>query len=186
MSVPLGRQHSQQPNWGASDQCTEHRQQTGGPESHHDARKLQPCAIIENWWDTHGNPMTWVQLLMATGCEEGTGKEGEVEGLPSMPRIGLSVKICLWRTAMWVKISDQGNEGNFMVLGSNTGCLIKGSLLMKPFCSSYRRHYARRLLSCWGTSTVLISAGKVAQWAVGNPTGGGDSWNAWRITSWPR
>lgn len=34
---------------------------------------------------------------------------------------------------------------------------------------------AHRLSSCWGTSTVLLSAGKVAQWAVGNP---GDSWNA--------
>ena len=44
---------------------------------------------------------------------------------------------------------------------------------MKPSCSSYRRHGARRLLSCWGTSPTLTSAGKVAWQAIGNP---GDSW----------
>ncbi|KAM7077648.1 protein ARK2N isoform 2-T3 [Ciconia maguari] len=36
--------------------------------------------------------------------------------------------------------------------------------------ASYRRHRARRLSSCWGTSTILTSSGKVA-WCV-HPRGG--------------
>ena len=45
----------------------------------------------------------------------------------------------------------------------NTGTLIKRSLLMKHSPSSYRSCHNRRLLSCWGTSTTLTPAGKVAR-----------------------
>jgi len=80
--------------------------------------------------------------------------------------------------SLWVRIRDQGKKGTLWLV-STTGCSVKGSLLTKPSSSSSRRHQTVRLKSCWGTSTTLISAGKVAQQAVGNP---GDSWSALRTT----
>ncbi|PKU39849.1 rna-directed dna polymerase from mobile element jockey-like [Limosa lapponica baueri] len=41
-------------------------------------KSYELVAATENWWD---KSMTGVQLLMATGCSEGTGKEGEAEAL---------------------------------------------------------------------------------------------------------
>lgn len=42
-----------------------------------------PVAITETWWT---NLITEVQLLLARGSSEETGKEGEVEESPSMSR----------------------------------------------------------------------------------------------------
>lgn len=45
-------------------------------------------------------------------------------------------------------------------LVSTTGFLIKGSLLTKPYCFSYRNHCTHRLLSFLGASTTLTSTWK--------------------------
>lgn len=52
---------------------------------------------------------------------------------------------------LWVKIRDTGSKENF-VFGVYYSLLTKDSLLMKPSCSSYKKHPARRPVPCWGTS----------------------------------
>jgi len=58
------------------------------------------------------------------------------------------------------------------VKGSTTGCVIKGSLWIRPSCFRYRKHCIHRLSSSWGISAIQMSAGKEAQWVADNP---GDS-----------
>lgn len=41
------------------------------------------------------NPISGVQLPMATACSEETGEEGEIKGFSSTIRAGLSMKSCL-------------------------------------------------------------------------------------------
>lgn len=46
---------------------------------------------------------------------------------------------------------------------SAIGCMFESSLLMRPFCFSYRRRCTRQL-SCWcGISISQMSAGKATQ-----------------------
>jgi len=72
---------------------------------------------------------------------------------------------------LWVRIRDGGEKGN-LVVGVYYRLQIKRSLLMKASSSRSRRLRDHSLSSCWGTSTTLTSAGKVARQASGNP---GDS-----------
>lgn len=58
--------------------------------------------------------------------------------------------------------------------GSAAACLIKGSLLTRPSCFSYKRCHTHRLLSSWDILTIHISAGKATWWAENNV---GDSWS---------
>jgi len=67
-------------------------------------------------------------------------------------------------------------------LGSTTGSLIKGSLLMRPSCFSCKRCHTHRLSSRWGISTTRMSAGKAIHWDANNP---GESWRALRISPGP-
>ena len=59
-----------------------------------------------------------------------------------------------------VRIRDQGNTAN-PVVGIYYRPPNQGKPIDKAFFS-YRKHSAHRVLSCWGTSTTLTSAGKVA------------------------
>lgn len=43
--------------------------------------------------------------------------------------------------SLWVKIRTEPIKEIWWA-GSTTGCWIKGSLLMKPSCFSYKKHYA--------------------------------------------
>lgn len=75
---------------------------------------------------------------------------------------------CEWVETLWVRIRDWCKKGH-LVRGVCCRLPDKGNLLRKPSCSSYRRHCTHRLLSYWGTSTTLISTGKVSWRAAGNP-----------------
>ena len=61
-----------------------------------------------------------------------------------------------------VRVKMEAAQGALWYVFS-TGTLIKRSLLMKHSPSSYRSCHDRRLSSCWGTSTTLTPAGKVAR-----------------------
>lgn len=54
--------------------------------------------------------------------------------------------------SLWVKIRDR-QKGSF-VFGVYYSCLTKGSLLMKPSCSRYKKHPACRPVACLGTSAL--------------------------------
>lgn len=86
---------------------------------------------------------------------------------------------CEWVETLWVRIRDWCKKGH-LVRGVCCRLPDKGNLLRKPSCSSYRRHCTHRLLSYWGTSTTLISTGKVSWRAAGNPE---HSWYAWWVSS---
>lgn len=65
--------------------------------------------------------------------------------------------------------SDATKGCNNLWLVSITGHLIKQSQSMKPSTSSYRRCHNHSLSSCWGTSTTVTSARKVAHQTAGSP-----------------
>jgi len=50
-----------------------------------------PIAITQTWWDKSHD---WRGLLVATGCSEGSGKEGGAETLPSTSSNVMSLKRC--------------------------------------------------------------------------------------------
>lgn len=95
------------------------------------------------------------------------------------------MKSCLWVTnrlrACQLKLATRPIKDNWW-LGSTTGHLIKGNLLMRSSYFSCKRCHTRRLLSWWEISTTQISAEKTTQEAASNP---GDSWGLLTITFKP-
>lgn len=94
------------------------------------------------------------------------------------------MKSCLWVTnrlrACQLKLATRPIKDNRW-LGSTTGHLIKGNLLMRSSYFSCKRCHTRRLLSWWEISTIQISPEKTTQEAASNP---GDSWSLLTITFW--
>lgn len=154
--VPLGRWHSwQQPSLRVPlHQSTQHEEQTGGAVNHFTAEKC---------WD---KPHDWTVTIHGYRLFRRDGRK-RGGGLPPTSRSRLSVKSCLWRTAMsrlnacgWKSDTEATKGSKWSVC--TTGYLIKGSLLTKPYCFSCRNHCTHRLSSFLGASSTLTSAGKVA------------------------
>lgn len=109
-----------------------------------------------------------MNVSVATGCSEETGEEGNVEGLSSTSRNKqkykkLSLKNNLSRLKAYEEELETEVRKGTLLFVTSKGCLVKKSLLMRSSSSSCRRHHIHSLLSWWGTSTILTSAGKIAQ-----------------------
>lgn len=129
------------------------------------------------------NPMTGVQLSMATGCLEGTGEKGEVVELPSTPRAGLSVESCFFRTDMSRSRAWDKNQRPRQQRETCVGA-YRHQLVLEPIDEALLLQLQEALCS---QATVLQGdlncseiCWKSSMMAVGNP---GDSWNVCRITS---
>lgn len=143
--------------------------------------KYDLIAIVESWWDKSHNWNAGIEGYELFRRDR-QGRKGRCVALYVREWIDCE-EIPLRNghgqvESLWERIKDQN-----LVLGPTTCCLIKGSLLMRPSCFSYKKHRACTLSSWWGTSTTQMSAGKATQQAVSNP---GDSRNELRMSSWCR
>ena len=100
-------------------------------------------AITEKWWDESHN---WTMTVMCYKLYRRRNWQGRRDGgvATYVKKLIDCEELSLrnsyeWIESLWVQIRDQTNS----LLGSTTGCLIKGILWMKPSCFNYKYHICR-------------------------------------------